>query len=833
MSAVAVPAVRQARPRLLTGRWPLHALFLSFPLAWVLGLAGFVWFLAAVPMTLSLLRTRRIAVPRGFGVWLYFLAWMLLTAVQVDVPERMVGFAYRAVAYTSATVWFLYVFTRGPRGLPAHRLVASATVFGAVVVAGGWLAVLAPALSFASPVERLLGAGLVSNPFVYELVHPASAVVQDFLGYPIARPKAPFPYANDWGAAMGLLLPFVLLAALRGRSFGLRALAVATLVLSVVPMVVSLNRALWGSIALVGSYILVRLALRGRSRAPLVAVLVLALAVAGASQTPLRGLVADRLATPHSNSARGAIIAATLEETWQSPWLGYGAPRPFGDRPLLPSLGTQGHLWLVPFSHGLIGGGLFLLPLMGAVWRTRRWRSPTGLASHASLLVACCALPFYDFLPSGLHLVAVAAALGLRELPPGRRPPPQVASAAAEPQDRLPVSAGERWLLELLWRPGVHRFLAIGSRAPEGWEPVALFGVMPLLRSRPLVPLFPPPVAAAVLRRFHHGTPGHVRAAKSATATGLRLGLLQPLVRDRVQVLRRRGATGDAIDLHLAEVLGYDDQVVVAPSFGPLRFNQKPVLQILSRAGATLAYAKVGCNPVTRRLVDQEARFLAEAPGLPLRLVRVPRLLHRGTWHGLDVLVMSALPVDARQGERAPLPEAAAEVAGLRGLATARLAGSAYLATVRGRTAGNELLERVLDAVEREHGDAHLTFGGWHGDWGPWNMSWQGNVLCVWDWERTRGPVPLGFDPLHFCFQEARLGRGVPPVEAGSLALRDAAGPLRELGVPDDLHRSLFLLYAVELVLRELDDRRLLEADGDLGEPRVAEVLRAHLDGAR
>jgi hypothetical protein len=403
------------RPPLLRPGWPLRVVLLGFPLWWALGLAGVVWFAAGAVLLVTLLRLPRVRVPRGFGVWLLFLLWMLVSGLQIDSPERWLAFGYRAVAYGSATVWFLAVYSTPAARLPTRRVVTALLLFAVVVVAGGWLGVLAPGLEFASPVERLLPARLLANGFVYELVHPASAATQEFLGYPVARPKAPFPYTNDWGGALGLLVPVTVLALAWLRSPPLRLLAAATLLLAAVPALFSLNRALWAGLVVAAAYVAVRLALRGRPGglvATVVAVAVLAVVLAA---TPLRALVADRVATPHSNDARASIYAVTVEKTLASPWLGYGGPRPFADRPLLPSLGTQGQLWLVLFSHGFVGLALFLPPVVGTVWGTRRWTSWPGMAAHAALVVALVQLPFYDFLPSQFHLAAVIAALGLRE----------------------------------------------------------------------------------------------------------------------------------------------------------------------------------------------------------------------------------------------------------------------------------------------------------------------------------------------------------------------------------------------------------------------------------
>ena len=53
------------------------------------------------------------------------------------------------------------------------------------------------------------------------------------------------------------------------------------------------------------------------------------------------------------------------------------------------------------------------------------------------------------------------------------------------------------------------------------------------------------------------------------------------------------------------------------------------------------------------------------------------------------------------------------------------------------------------DAIEALRGRPRVTFGGWHGDWGRWNMGMGDGVLQLWDWERYDPEVPVGFDGLH------------------------------------------------------------------------------------
>src|SRR5688572_18862739 len=110
---------------------------------------------------------------------------------------------------------------------------------------------------------------------------------------------------------------------------------------------------------------------------------------------PARQLIEDRAATNHSANARSTLYNEALDQVGDSPWLGYGAPRPSETRVNGPSVGTQGQFWLVLYSHGWPGAILFVSFLGYSMWRHRRARSAVGLWCHVVCLVAIVQLPFY------------------------------------------------------------------------------------------------------------------------------------------------------------------------------------------------------------------------------------------------------------------------------------------------------------------------------------------------------------------------------------------------------------------------------------------------------
>ena len=131
-------------------------------------------------------------------------------------------------------------------------------------------------------------------------------------------------------------------------------------------------------------------------------------------------------------------------------------------------------------------------------------------------------------------------------------------------------------------------------------------------------------------------------------------GLLERSVRTRAfalarwPMLRVPGAdpAADSIETHLAECFGAPVRVGVM--LGTRRVNQKPVLQVFDLDGRLLGYAKVGHNDLTAALVRREADALTRSATSTPPPSGSPRMLHHGRWSDLEVLVISALPVDAR-----------------------------------------------------------------------------------------------------------------------------------------------------------------------------------------
>jgi polysaccharide biosynthesis protein PslJ len=410
-TVTAPPARRSGLPE----GWPVLALFGAFPLWWALGLSSVIWILLAVPMLAWLLARGRVRVPKGFGLWLAFLFWMLLSATQLDEARRWYAFSYRAVLYLSMTVLFIYVYNLPRSAVPARRIVLALTLFWATVIGFGFLALAMPEVRLTTPASMLLPDAIAANPFAQDMVSARLAQVQTFIGYALPRPAAPFTYTNEWGGAVGLLTPMALAGLGMLRSYLTRNLVRLLLVASLVPIVISANRGLWVGLGVGLVYAAVRVALRGNARALAAILGFLAVVAAVVAFTPLERYVGDRLAHPHSNERRESLTSQALRGGLERPLLGHGGPRESPDLVNAPEIGTHGQVYLVLFSQGIPGLAFFCGWWLWALWLSSRGATGPPLWCHVMLFIGVLEFAFYDMMPTQLHLMMAVAAVAWRE----------------------------------------------------------------------------------------------------------------------------------------------------------------------------------------------------------------------------------------------------------------------------------------------------------------------------------------------------------------------------------------------------------------------------------
>lgn len=396
-------------------RWPFTAMLAFFPLWWGLGFAEMAWIPLAGCMLVLMIRRGGIQVPRGFALWLLFVVLMGTSVIGIDTSGRLIGFVYRALLYATITIVFVYVYN-ARETLTTRYVLGVFTLFWLWAVLGGFAGIIAPEFSFRTPMSYVLPQGLQANELIGEMVvrrltqyNPDSWLALD------PRPSAPFLYTNGWGNVYSITLPMVvayLTLIPRGRRFWMLVLAIP---LSLIPAFLTLNRGMFIGLAVAAAYLFVRLALAGRLRA--VALLGLIGIVAGIAAVALDvgSKLTDRVETSSSTEDRANLYEETFMRTLQSPLFGYGAPRPSAIDGA-PSAGTQGHLWMVMFSHGFPALICFVGALVWMFLATLRGRSTAMMILNTVQLVILVEIFFYGVLPNGLILTLPAAALAMREL---------------------------------------------------------------------------------------------------------------------------------------------------------------------------------------------------------------------------------------------------------------------------------------------------------------------------------------------------------------------------------------------------------------------------------
>lgn len=389
------------------------------PLWWLLGVAGLVLPLLALPLVVSLLLSRRIAAPKGFGLFLSFLLWCVFSVTQLSDQKQAFSLAYRGAIYVAAGALFLYVVNRTKDALPTATVVRCLAVFFVITVVGGIVGMVLPAVTIPTPMRALTPQPLLNERFVSDLVTASTSAARAFGAYPIHRPKAPFTYTNEWGAAFAMALPFAICGLAFTRRRLHRDLLLLVLAVSVFPLVFSLNRGAWLSVAAGLAYATLRSA-RGRN-AQLLKIAALGMLVLGALLflTPLGEIIMIRLTNGYGDAHRAELYAQSIALVRASPFLGHGAPVLVAGN---LSAGTHGQLWTILVSQGIPGLVLFIGWLVWAWWKASR-PLPVGapgdrwvrLWCEVAIFVAIVQLPFYDLLPWGLPIAMVAAALAWRE----------------------------------------------------------------------------------------------------------------------------------------------------------------------------------------------------------------------------------------------------------------------------------------------------------------------------------------------------------------------------------------------------------------------------------
>ncbi|MCQ1957253.1 O-antigen ligase family protein [Arthrobacter sp. zg-Y826] len=407
-SSPAAELVRQPLPA-----WPLMLLLVGFPLWWALGAAAFMpLILAGVMAVLMLARGGTVLVP-GILPWAAFLVWVAAAGINLLSGASLLAYGQRSGILLAVGIFLLYVINARDN-LPVRKVVYALLAMWLAIVLLGITAIYFPDYRLTTPVGLILPDALLENPLVRNLVLPPLAEVQHPGGAPEAfnRPAAPFPYANSWGVMFAVLTPVACAAVALVRSPLAKALLVLGMAVSFWPALATSNRGMLVGLGAAVVYVVIRLAFRGRLAAAALGLAGMLLAGGTIVATGSLQEILDRQLYSDSTSGRLSLYRQTWQATLEQPLLGYGTPQL--EETIGVSLGTQGYLWMLMFSYGLVGLGLFLYFLAGAVLRTWHTPSTVGLWLHSVPVAALVMVPFYGFDVMQLTAVFVVLALLLR-----------------------------------------------------------------------------------------------------------------------------------------------------------------------------------------------------------------------------------------------------------------------------------------------------------------------------------------------------------------------------------------------------------------------------------
>ena len=409
--------------------WLFAATIAGYPVAWALGFGPLIFPLVAVLMIVWLIRYRPLRVPAGSISFALFLVLVAASAIQVDTPSRLALWGLRFSWYLAALISFVYL-ARQTSQRSRLRITRAMIALWVMTIVGGFGALLVPDLTWQTPMAILLPESIAGDEFVRDLIIPRSSEIQTFWnGVRLDRPAAPYPYTNAWGSSVALLTPFVI-AALQDRRIGLpRWLVFALLAAGLIPFYFALNRGAWLTLILGITYSGLRSAFVNRRLAPLLIITaVMAIGLFVALNTGVLDTAISQLDTraADSNETRANIYLETIEQSAESPMIGFGTPRTNPSDPTGPPLGTHGQIWAIMFAHGYLALALYVLFFLYGFIRG----AGQGVIAHwakVSLLIGLLQLPIYGHLPTQLFIMVGAVAMAAW---------PADALGPARPEDR-------------------------------------------------------------------------------------------------------------------------------------------------------------------------------------------------------------------------------------------------------------------------------------------------------------------------------------------------------------------------------------------------------------
>lgn len=380
-----------------------------------MGLGDMIWPLFAVIMLLSWVGVSRLTVSYSFSLWAFFVLWCAVTLVMNDTSGRLVGALYRLVLYVSAGVIFIHARNTSRRfSLPV--LAATMTWYLGAMVIGGYLGIFFPELQIRTPLASIVPGELLTNEVVRDTVIRRTTQWNPNAWIATApRPSAPFLYTNTWGNVYSMVLPLALLNIVYAKRRLSKVATVLVAALSIVPAAATLNRGMLIGLGTVAGWVVLIQMRKGRYGVAVLSMILIACAVFAWLASPAAQSLEHRLSVSTSTSDRIELYRQTVAGALDSPLLGYGSPRPSPDA-WLPSLGTQGQVWLLMYSHGFIGLGLFLAFFVAVLVMAWRRTDLAGTVAGGAIAATLVEMLFYG-MTTGLMVSMLAAAIVLRSDP--------------------------------------------------------------------------------------------------------------------------------------------------------------------------------------------------------------------------------------------------------------------------------------------------------------------------------------------------------------------------------------------------------------------------------
>jgi hypothetical protein len=421
--------------------WPVAALLALWPLWWLMGLADYLVILAAIPMVRNMYRWRRlrerpIKVPPGFGLWLMFLLVSLVGAVALSgtapdtlvspASHRAISWALRLGGYAGCAILLLYAGNLTEKELSRRQLAWLLGLIGIYCVIGGLAGIAEPSLQLTSPLSVLIPQSLqASNGNLAQMMHPGLSQVQGFLGYAEARPKAPFDFTNNWGNALAITLPWLVLAWWNYGTRRTRWAVVAVAAIALVPVLYSLDRGLWLSLGCMLVYFAIRYAARGKLAMIGIILGALTIGVFVISFTPASDLISQRLSHGKSNDGRVSLSIVATKDALASPLIGWGDTRhQVGSGQSIAigrtancarcgnqTIGGNGQLWLLFITSGFLGAFFYIAFFAYSFWRYRKDTTPYGMVGEMILLLGFVFMLVYDTDNPTLYFMMLCVAM--------------------------------------------------------------------------------------------------------------------------------------------------------------------------------------------------------------------------------------------------------------------------------------------------------------------------------------------------------------------------------------------------------------------------------------